>query len=186
MVRAFAVGIIWTLGLAGLFAAAVCDFKQRIIPNRLVALTAACGVVIRLLTTPRSLGWSVGIAATLLVILGLAARRQWIGGGDVKLIAAVTLLVPPSQVGGLLLAIAIGGGVLSCVYLYAHMASGRHQFVPVADGNAPVVLSRLERLCRRAYVTHTRHRAIPYGLAIFVGAAFRALTEATRWFYATF
>src|SRR5579871_5149195 len=91
---------LWIVSLGGLLGAAVTDCRRRIIPNRLVALTAACGVAVQLLLSPRSVALSIAVALAVLLALGLLAQRRLIGGGDAKLIAAATLLVPPTQVPG--------------------------------------------------------------------------------------
>ena len=169
MVPTPAVAFLWVLSQTSLFVAAVSDFRHRIIPNQLVMLTAACGIAIRLLVDPRSIGWSIGIGGVLLIVLGLGAHRLWIGGGDAKLLAAVTLLVPPGGIMALLLVIAIVGGLLSGIYLIAHATARRSALMAVTGaGRVPLVLSR----------------SIPYGVAIFIGAALIALTGAARWLYA--
>jgi prepilin peptidase CpaA len=105
-------------------------------------------------------------------VLGAAAGRQWIGGGDAKLIAAVTLLVPPGRVAALLLIIAIGGGILSGVYLVAH-------------AKARAVTPSQEESTHPAAALHiAASRSIPYGVAVFAGAVFVGLSEAARWLYA--
>lgn len=180
----FAFGVLWTAALGVLLAAAVSDFRHRIIPNRLVALTAGCGIAIRLVTDPRAIGVSIGFAAATLLVLGLAAHRQWIGGGDAKLLAAVTLLVPAAEIMPLMLIIALGGGVVSGIYLLAHMMSRRPEFLAAAVGRAPLALSRQEGMRRSEIRRIAESRSIPYGLAIFAGTAFHALTEADRWLYA--
>jgi prepilin peptidase CpaA len=170
----FAVACLWTLSLIGLCSAALSDIRRRILPNRLAVLTAACGIAIRLMTDPRAIGWSIGIAAVLLLVLGAAAGRQWIGGGDAKLIAAVTLLVPPGRVTALLLIIALGGGILGAVYLVAH-----------AKAHRAVAPSQQESTHPAAILHIAASKSIPYGVAIFAGAMFVGLSEAARWLYAT-
>ena len=61
----------------------------------------------------------IGLLAALCVffVLGVLAHYNAIGGGDVKLIAATCLLVPPDRIPLLLIEIALAGGVLSCLYL---------------------------------------------------------------------
>ena len=59
-----------------------------------------------------------GLAASGIALLALCVgiavwQLGWLGGGDVKLIAALSLWAGPSHLAGLLLAIALGGGVLA-------------------------------------------------------------------------
>jgi prepilin peptidase CpaA len=148
---------LWVAALAGLLAAAVVDFRRRIIPNRVVLLIAACAIAIRLLTEPGTLVSSIFLAVAVLLILGVLARRELIGAGDAKLIAAVTLMVRPSEVAALFLVIALSGGLLSVMYL--------------------VTRSRTMRAAL--------HESIPYGVAVFVGTACIVGLKAFRWLHAT-
>ncbi len=110
-------GILLTISLVALVDAALADLRRRIVPNRHVLLIAVCGVGLRLWFEP-GLIWFSLLAATLVVIaLGLLAHHEWIGGGDVKLIGAVTLLFPLSDIGAVLLGIAIAGGLMGGAYL---------------------------------------------------------------------
>lgn len=183
-------GILWAAGLAGLFAAAVSDFKHRVIPNRLVALTAGCGGALRLLSQPQTIAISLASAAAILLVLGLPVRRELIGGGDAKLIAAVTLLVRPGQIIALLLSIAVVGGLLSCGYLLAQLILRRDAFMEVAGkrGQRRPFLPK-EFLRKESFGAKVKSiaewKSVPYGLAIFGGTAFLALVEAIRCFYAT-
>jgi prepilin peptidase CpaA len=176
--------LIWTLSLAALFAGAVSDFRRRIIPNGLVALTAGCGIVLRLLADPHSIGVSLVAAVCLLLLMGLMARRQWLGGGDAKMIAAATLLVPPDEIAGLLLAVMVCGGLLSCIYLYAQTTSRTTALVEVDAGPSHLVTSRLETLRHDDVPDIGDARSIPYGVAIFAGVASLALKQAAWWYYA--
>jgi prepilin peptidase CpaA len=169
----YSVGCLWTLSLIVLGLAAVSDFRHRILPNRMALLTAVCGLAIRLMTDPRALGWSIGIALLLLSVLGAAAGRQWIGGGDAKLMAAVTLLMPPGGVTALLLSIAISGGILSGLYLVAHALTRRAGARSRDAARYPAAILHI-----------AMSRSVPYGVAIFAGAAFVGLSEAARWLYA--
>lgn len=169
------VALLWAAGLAVLLAGAVSDIRHRIIPNRVVALTAGIGVTMRLIIEPHILWISVAVSAALLLGFGVLAHRQLIGGGDAKLLATVATLVSPADIAGLYLAIAVGGGIISGAYLVAHLAARRRR----------VALAPRERSRRAELLNVAEHRSIPYALAIFSGTALVALCEATRWFYAT-
>jgi prepilin peptidase CpaA len=163
---------LWVAGLAALAAAAGSDLKSRIIPNRLVLVVAAAGLGIALTSWPDLL-WMGAVAAIGLILgLGVLARFDWLGGGDVKLIAAASLLVRPDRIIALLLAIAVAGGVLSMIYLVAYWA--------LKPGGA--MAGRMSRI-------DAGHRAlrdsIPYGIAILGGVGLYAASELYQCLFAT-
>lgn len=96
-----------------LFFAAVTDIRAREIPDWI----SGAFVLLGLLMVP-VLGWHgiVGGAVIFCVFFVLWLLRL-IGGGDVKLIAASSLLFSPSQQLWYIFHIAIAGGVLAAVYL---------------------------------------------------------------------
>lgn len=108
---------------AALLLAAVGDWRSRIIPNRLNA-------VIALLALPY--WWSVGLplwpgvalqlalAAAVFGLFAIAFRFGAMGGGDVKMAAAVALWLPAAGVVKLLVIMSIAGGVLTLAMLAAH------------------------------------------------------------------
>ena len=53
-----------------------------------------------------SLGLAVFAAST------LCWKRGWMGGGDVKLLSAAAIFVPPLHVGDMLVAVTLAGGVV--------------------------------------------------------------------------
>lgn len=179
------VGVCWTVCLAGLLTAAVIDFKRRIIPNSLVILTVGCGVAIRLLADPISIEVNVMIAAAVLLALGLLAHRGLIGGGDVKLIAAVTLVVPPGQIVTLFLGIAVIGGLISGMYLLAHSITRRRKLWEAAGGIERRRIHRKSGWLRALGAKLVKRKTVPYGVAVFGGTAYLALADAIRWLYAT-
>lgn len=109
--------------LAGLLvAAAVTDIRSRIISNRLNAAIA-------LLAVPWwfALGYGgydilfqIGLSAALLVVFAIFFALRMMGGGDVKLLAALGLWLPLTKMLILLEWMAIGGGVLTLGMLIAH------------------------------------------------------------------
>ena len=137
------------VGLAGLLLAAVVDLKSRVIPNTLVAAVVASGVGLRLTEDGGDAWQGFVIAALVFTPLALLAVHGVIGGGDAKMIPAAVLLVDPSRTGLLLAAIALAGGLLSLGYLAASACPA------TAIRRGPILAFGL-----------------PYGLAIFAGAAF--------------
>jgi len=116
----------------------------------------------------------------LIVVLGALGHGGILGFGDVKLIAAASLLVGPGHVAGLLVAIALAGGVLSVVYLGGYFAL-RQLPVRAAGVARRGVLRRLVRIERARIAAG---RSVPYGVAICGGVATFAAGEALQWFSA--
>jgi prepilin peptidase CpaA len=144
-------------GLVALVVAAITDLRRRIIPNEAVLVVAGAGLVLRLLSFQ---GWtlaiSAGVALGLLVVLGQMTRLGIVGGGDAKLIAAVSLSQSPADVPSLLLHIALAGGGLALVYL------------------------SLSRLSSQPARVALRSQSIPYGVAILLGTLSLNILEVSR------
>lgn len=175
---------LWVVAIVLLFIGAETDLRQRIIPNRVVALIAASGLLLSLVSRPERTWISLLAAVVLLFSLGVLSRFGLIGGGDAKLISAVTLLVPPESIGSLLLAIALVGGVISCCYLAAYFVLKRtraHKTKSVAPANRSSRLRQLLRIERMRILTA---RSMPYGLAVLGGVGIVSTSEIIKCFYA--
>ncbi len=156
----------WLGEMLGLALAAASDVRNRIIPDRIVLLLVANGLVLRVSFADwRQAGVSLLAAGALLLLLGQAARHGLIGAGDAKLIAAVALFVPAADVPALVLAIAVAGGVVSCGYI-ALRAMGRH-------GSMLGPLSREQRRIAEGV-------SLPYALAIFLGTGWLGVANLLR------
>jgi prepilin peptidase CpaA len=156
-------------GLGGLVLAAGADVRARIIPNELVVWVMSMGLASRLLTDGWASWVSVLAAAALFLALGLLVSREVIGGGDSKMIAAATLLVEPTGILRLLLAIVMSGGILALAYLaasYPLKARLARQGEPSGGRAKPPDLIDCEvaRIAAR--------ESMPYGVAILAGSAF--------------
>jgi len=150
-------------GLAMLLAAALHDVAFRTVPTMLATVLACCGAALRL-----SAGDLLpGLAAAALVFAAalLCWLRGWMGGGDVKLLAAAALLVAPVQVPLMLVSVSIAGGCLALPYL-----AGRHRLVaprPAAAARRPAGLAA--RILRAERWRLGRGGPLPYAVAIGVG-----------------
>jgi prepilin peptidase CpaA len=111
--------ILWAISLGALLWGALTDLSLRIIPDRVSLLVAASGLTIAYFFRPDDIYPSLGAFLIVFVGMCLLAYYDFVGGGDVKLISSVSLLVPSGDVGVLLLEIALAGGLLSCAYLLA-------------------------------------------------------------------
>ena len=154
--------------LIALALAALSDVRHRRIPHALVAVIATLW-----LATVPALGPSAAAAALATAGGVLAAgivvwRCGWLGGGDVKLIAALALWAGPDQVAGLLLTIALSGGALALlVMLRARIVQMPLFFV------AQVQAARLTPAALRlpAWPSANAARSLPYGVAVACGGA---------------
>ncbi len=172
------------VAVAGLFTAAMTDVSERVIPNRVVLLIATAGLSLRILADASTAWISLAAAIGVLLMLAPLARREIIGGGDAKLIPAVTLLLPVHALLSLLLNISLAGGVLSCVYLLARSFEGhgeRHD-IQGAGRLAPASLGGLLR-AERAKIAGGE--PMPYAVAILAGATFTILIELAQCSFAT-
>jgi len=172
---------LWMAAMVLLFVGAVVDWRKRIIPNRIVGLVAADGLVLGLLSRPERIWLSVVAALVVLVGLGFLAHFRLIGGGDVKLVSAATLLVPPDRIGLLLLAISLVGGVISLGYLAAYYGLTRSP----AHGARIHRARKLRRLFARERSHVFAATSVPYGVAVFGGFAIVTVSEVVTCFFAT-
>ena len=107
LLAGLAIALLWVI---------VTDLKSRTISNHLT-LTVAAGAPLYWLAIGLPLwpgiAWQLGLAALVFAICcALFAMRQ-MGGGDVKLLTALALWVPPSQFTMLVVAMAMLGWVLT-------------------------------------------------------------------------
>jgi prepilin peptidase CpaA len=106
-----------------LLVAAIGDLRSRTIPNWLTGAVALLAI-----------GWwwangwalwpdiaiQIAIALLLLLLFGALFAFGAMGGGDVKLIVALALWLPPSVVPEMLMVMALAGGVLTIAMLIWH------------------------------------------------------------------
>ena len=162
-------GIVGLVGgavyVALLVVAGASDIKARRIPNRLVIVIAAAGLLHVLVQTPtldaiaRSLiAGSIGFA----LWIPFYALRM-IGAGDVKLFAAAGLWLAPLQVVQAAVIAAVIGGLLSLIGMVAGYGSG-------------LTILRLTHAMRQpsTLMTHSTRvagKTLPYGVAMAIGLA---------------
>jgi len=153
------------LAAALLIGAAAQDVAARVVGNGLSLALAGVGLALQALAG-QALG-ALGAGAAVFAAAALCWRGGWLGGGDVKLLGAAALLVPPRLVPDLLLAVALAGGGLATVYLLL----GRVLPKPAAGRPA----KRLARILRVEQRRIRRHFSLPYASAIAAGALFTFL-----------
>ena len=156
----------WASSLILLVICAGVDLRHRRIPNELVASIAGIGVVQQLVARPGQLWVSLIVLVGVFFGLGILSHHKVIGGGDLKLISAVTLLFPPQQVGQLLLEIALAGGAVSCAYIAAryrlrNLSASSSVLVGPRSGLAMIFRTERDRIAAGS--------PMPYAVAILGG-----------------
>jgi prepilin peptidase CpaA len=153
--------------------AAFKDLRERRIPNRLTAGLALLWPIY-VLASPTAVAWlaALGLAAVMLLI-GLALfARGLIGGGDVKLIAAVSLWAGPEHFVPFMLLTALTGGALSLLTMWYRRWGGAIEAHLAALGLAtPGGPRGVLPEAQSAVTTDSPDLAatLPYGIAIAVG-----------------
>jgi prepilin peptidase CpaA len=147
--------------IALLLAAAWRDIALRLIPNSVCLVLAITGMTGRLIAGPMELAVSLAIASVLLLILLIPFCFKVMGGGDVKLLAALALGMPPIGVAILLVITVLAGGVLAFVHLAFRLLPRPRS--PAANASATSRVLAVERW------RILRHAPLPYGVAIACG-----------------
>jgi prepilin peptidase CpaA len=140
--------------------AALHDVAVRTIPTIPLIAVLALGVASRL--ADHDMAAAALSSASVFVLGALCWRFGWLGGGDVKLLAACALLAPPGSVPKLLLLTAIAGGILACLYLVLGLLA-RGLYAPRSDVRPR---SFLLRVVRTELWRIKRLGSLPYGCAI--------------------
>ncbi|MFQ3623901.1 MAG: A24 family peptidase [Acetobacteraceae bacterium] len=146
------------IAAAALVWAAVHDVAARTIPNGLPALIAVVGLGAQAVSG--TLLHALAAGALVFAVSGIAWLRGWMGGGDVKLLAAVATLLPASDVPVAMAATALAGAPLALLYLGLR----RVVTVPAARPRG-----RVGRALRAEAWRIRRGGPIPYGVAIACG-----------------
>jgi prepilin peptidase CpaA len=150
--------------LALLLAAAWHDVLTRTIPDSVSLLLLAVGVLAQLLDDASAIVGSAATTILLFVVLLVAFTRGWLGGGDVKLMAALAVGLPPYDCYRFLVATALAGGVLALVYL---LLSRIKKIEPAITHR-----SLFRRILAVEGWRMRRRGPLPYAVAIAAGGAF--------------
>ena len=157
------------LGVA-LAWASVTDLRRRVVPNPVTVAVLASGLVVRAVDAGsghRLVAVLSGVAAFALVLVVLL--RPWsaggVGGGDVKLAAAVAAWAGLDKLVYFALATAMAGGVVALVCYLRARATVR------ADVRNNLTLAILQGRLPPVSGDRGREAAVPYAVAIAAGAA---------------
>ncbi|WP_069309663.1 A24 family peptidase [Porphyrobacter sp. LM 6] len=131
-------GLLIALAIA-LVVAAFTDLRRRQIDNWLnaaIALAAPAFWWASGLSLWPGVAMQLGVAlAAFAVLAGMFAMRM-MGGGDVKLLTALALWIPPTMFVQLLVIMAIAGGVLTVVMFFWHTARKQKDKLAIPYGVA--------------------------------------------------
>jgi prepilin peptidase CpaA len=158
-------GVVVVLVVILLLAAAWNDIATRLIPDCLPIALAILGALTRLMAGPAALAVSFGLALGLFAFLVLLHARGALGGGDVKLAAAICLGLSPLAAWRFVVVTAMAGGVLGMLHLAARVAlRGAAAHRPAPRGS-----TLLLRVFRAERWRIARHGSLSYGVAIACG-----------------
>ena len=163
--------VLWFIALVALVVASVHDVRDRLIPNTLVLIVLGVAIGTRIGGGVAAAGLSILATAIVAALAYFLADRDYIGWGDAKMIAAASLLVPPSVVVPLLFDIAIAGGLLGCLYVLARLLLT--QAPSVGQATHP---SKFGKFVRTEMARIAAHEPMPYGVAILGGVSYCILS----------
>jgi prepilin peptidase CpaA len=150
--------------------AVVTDVRSRSIPNWLTFGLAFCAIVVQAFSGPSAVLVSVIIYVAVMILGSVVFALGWLGGGDVKLLAAAAAAFGWPDCVVFLIYTSIGGGILALTVsaargrLFTTVAGALAAVRPLAYGNIQAVAPRTKTV-------------LPYGCAIALGAAAVALAD---------
>jgi Flp pilus assembly protein protease CpaA len=147
---------------------AMMDIATRLIRNEICLVLALLGIAVQFVS-PMHVTESLVTAAILLLLLLIIYQRGWLGGGDVKLLAALAIGLPLVGMIQLLTITALVGGILALVHLVM-------RFLPYPE-LAPAGSSLVRRVYAIERWRNLRHAPLPYGVAIACGGIWTVLNQ---------
>ena len=156
--------------IAFLLAAAWRDIAARVIPNEICLGIAAIGIASQAMQGVAALAMGAALAAGVFALLSVAFRFGALGGGDVKLAAAMAVGLQPLQTWIFITVTAAAGGVLGLLYIA--LWRGLPKRIAAPNRTRPV----WRRIAAAELHRIRRHGPLPYGVAIACGGLFVLLT----------
>nr|WP_232478768.1 prepilin peptidase [Roseomonas rosulenta] len=144
--------------------AAARDIATRLIPDTVSIAIAAIGLATRLFDGWAAAGLSLALGAAIFLLLVPVAARGWLGGGDVKLLSAMAVGLPPVLTWDFVVATVFVGGALGVAYIL-----GRHLVPELRSAGGGTLLRRV--IAVEAWRMR-RRGPLPYAVAIAGGAVF--------------
>lgn len=144
-----------------LIFAAARDIATRLIPDAVPVALAVVGLLSRVAVGWTEAGFSLLIGMILFAVLLPLAMRGWLGGGDVKLIAAMAAGLSPHETWLFILATVFAGGVLGVAYIIGRYVVPEARIVSGTSLLRRVLAVEAWRMRRRG--------PLPYAVAIAIG-----------------
>lgn len=150
--------------------ASVTDVRTRKIPNYIPIFVFSCALIFQACHGWLPLLQSLGIAFAVLLAGWVLFALRWMGGGDIKLLAAGAALVGPPHAANFLWFSIMSGGVLSIIAIVL-----RRQIL----ATIPSLIIRVQQAPRNPKVLlDAQNRSVlPYALAIAAGAVETAFSH---------
>ena len=151
--------------------AAWLDLDRRRIPNTIIATIALLWLPYALHNFPARMPGSLATAATVLAVGMIIWRLRWLGGGDVKLIAALTLWAGAKDAPLLLATIALSGGILALLWQsrLQHVAAWLSAALGTRFGTMSPALQAAGSADPGGAAQASSAVSLPYGVAIAAG-----------------
>ena len=151
---------------AGLICAAITDVTRRRVPNAISAAVFVSGIAVNWLDRG-FLAAAGGLGAAVVMLMALFAfwRAGGMGGGDVKLAAAVGAWVGFPHLLWFVLGTGVAGGAVFLIYYLLAPAPTR------AEVRTNLVLAGLQGELPPVPSHRSGHPSVPYAVAIAAGAA---------------
>ena len=115
------------------------DLRYRIVPNYLIVLSIAAGLIVTGMEGIAALLKTMTLAVLLSYPLYYGYERGWMGGGDVKLVLATSLIAGEKLAKVYFLVGALGGGMVSLWYLLANRIK-QHRSQGAYEGKQAVMV----------------------------------------------
>ena len=167
MMHSLTFHLILLLGLCGLtVAATITDLRSYRIPNR-ISLAVAGLFPVYVLAGFGDVGSGLLAGGIVFVIGVFLFARGWMGGGDVKLLAAVSLWAGTELLLPMIVIVSVTGGIMSATEWARTGGLTRllSRYFPTLDPGAPLTAGREQAV-------------VPYAAAILAGAIYVAAAKA--------
>ncbi|WP_198377175.1 A24 family peptidase [Neoroseomonas rubea] len=141
--------------------AAARDIATRLIPDGISICILAAGIVARVTVGWAEAGISLLVALGVFALLLPLAMRGLLGGGDVKLMAALAAGLSPFETWSFVVATVFAGGVLGLAYILGRYLVPETRLAPGGPLLRRVLAVEARRVRRRG--------PLPYAVAIAIG-----------------